>query len=55
MRHVLTLLVFAAAAAAYMAGSQMGTIALFLLGGALETYGWSRIIRARRQARASAS
>jgi len=43
MYHAITFLVFAAAVAAYLTGSQAGAIGLLAAGVAIECYGWYRV------------
>lgn len=48
MYHAITVLVFLAALFAYIVGSQPGAIGLFVVGLAIECYGWYRILRKRK-------
>lgn len=45
MKHAVTLLFFAGAIAAYIAGSMPGTAALLIVGAVLESLGWHRVLR----------
>ena len=49
MRHLVTLLLFAGAIVAYLAGSMPGAGALVIVGIALEAMAWYRVIRGRKQ------
>lgn len=48
MKHLVTLLFFAGGVAAYMAGSAPGAAALLLIGGVLESLGWYRLLRSKK-------
>jgi hypothetical protein len=48
MRHLVTLALFAAAVAAYMAGSAPGAAALLLVGLVLESLAWYRVFHGRK-------
>ncbi len=54
MRHLVTLLLFVAAIAAYIAGSMPGALALVAVGVVLESIAWLRIFRGRKRTPASA-
>jgi membrane protein implicated in regulation of membrane protease activity len=49
MRHVITLLLFVGAIAAYFAGSMPGAAVLLAAGAVLETLGWYRLFRGKLQ------
>lgn len=49
MRHLVTLLLFVAAIAAYIAGSMPGAIVLVVVGLVLEATAWLRVFRGRKQ------
>ena len=49
MKHFVTLLFFAAAIAAYIAGSMPGTAALLIVGVVFESLGWYRILRGKKR------
>jgi hypothetical protein len=48
MRHLVTLLLFAGAIAAYIAGSTPGAATLVVVGLALESVAWYRLLRGRK-------
>lgn len=48
MKHLLTLLFFAGAIAAYIVGSMPGAAALLVIGVVLELLGWYRILRNKK-------
>lgn len=49
MRHLVTILFFIAAIAAYLAGSAPGAIGLVVVGLVLEVFAWRRVFRRRKQ------
>ena len=49
MRHLVTLLLFVAAIAAYIAGSMPGAVALVAVGLVLEAIAWLRVFRGKKQ------
>ena len=48
MRHLVTLLLFAGAIAAYLAGSAPGVAALVVVGLVLEGVAWHRLLRGKK-------
>ncbi|MEZ0472110.1 hypothetical protein [Luteimonas salinilitoris] len=48
MRHLVTLLLFVGAIAAYIAGSTLGAAALVVVGLVLESVAWYRILRGKK-------
>ena len=48
MRHLVTVLFFASAVAAYIAGSMPGAAALLIVGIVLESLGWYRVFRGKK-------
>jgi hypothetical protein len=48
MKHLVTLLIFAGAVAAYMLGSMPGATALLIVGVVMELLGWYRIFRGEK-------
>lgn len=48
MRHLVTLLLFAGAVAAYLAGSTPGAAALVVVGLVLEAVAWYRLLRGKK-------
>lgn len=53
MRHLVTLLLFVAAIAAYLTGSTPGAAALIVVGLVLESVAWYRLLRGKRHRPAS--